>query len=123
MNNYITLDGKKYKTIHKQWTPGSDKPATLRRTLLGSLDVTYGPGTFNDWQGKLEGPVTPIDGSWGSIADLRLTIVKLTSVSMTDHYGVTFTVHILGPFQEESRSPVWDSASNMIYVKVRIVKE
>jgi len=123
MNNYITLDGKKYKTIHKQWTPGSDKPSTLRRTLLGSLDVTYGPGTFNDWQGKIEGPVTPIDGTWGSIADLRLTIVKLTSVSMTDHYGVTFTVHILGPFQEESRSSMWDAASNMIYVKMRIVKQ
>jgi hypothetical protein len=123
MNNYITLDGKKYKTIHKQWTPGSDKPATLRRTLLGSLDVTYGPGTFNDWQGRIEAPITPIDGTWGSITDLRLTIVKLTSVSMTDHYGVTFTVHILGPFAEESRSPVWDGASNMIYVKMRIVKE
>jgi hypothetical protein len=123
MNNYITLDGKKYKTIHKQWTPGSDKPATVRRTLLGTLDVTYGPGTFPDWQGKIEGPVTPIDSSWGSIADLRLTIVKMTSLSMTDHYGVTSTVHVLGPFAEESRSPVWDAATNMIYVKVRIVKQ
>jgi len=123
MNSYITLDGKKYKTVHKQWTPGGDKPATLRRTLLGSLDVTYGPGTFNDWQGKIEAPVTPIDGSWGTITDLRTTIAKTSNMSFTDHYGTSYTVHVLGPFQEESRSPMWDGSSNAIYVKMRIVTE
>ena len=122
MNNYITLDSKKYKTMHKAWLPITDKPATLRRTLAGSLDVTYGPGVFNEWQGKIEVPVTAATG-YGTIADLRTTVAKLTSVSMTDHYGATYTVHVLGPFTEESRSPMWDGSLNMIYVQVRIVKQ
>jgi hypothetical protein len=122
MNNYILLDGKKYVTPSKNWKPVYDKPATVKATLLGGIDVTYGPAVYNEWQGEIEGPVTPKDGTWGSISDLRATIAKTTTVSFTDHYGTGMNVHVLGPFQERSLAPKWDSASNCIFVQVRLIK-
>jgi hypothetical protein len=122
MNNYISLDGLKYYTPNKYWSPVEDKPATIRQTLLGATDVTYGPAVFCEWRGQIEGPVTPKDGTWGSITTLRTTIAKMVAVAFVDHYGTGMNVHALGPFQERSLSPRWDSASNSIYVTVRIVK-
>ena len=126
MNNYITLDGKKYRTPSKYWTPVEDKPATVKMTLNGTVDVTYGPHTFFEWRGQIEGPVTPDDTNWGTIEDLRTTCAKTTSVKFRDHYYPTHSeidVHVLGPFQERSLSTMWDNASNRIYVTVRIVKQ
>jgi hypothetical protein len=122
MNSYITLDGKKYRTPAQAWVPIMEKPATERYVLSGAADVTYGPMAPMRWKGEIEGPVTPDDGAWGSITDLRTTVQKTVAVSFTDHYGTGYTVHILGPLFERSLSPMWDSASNKIYIMVELVK-
>jgi hypothetical protein len=123
MNNYITLDGKKYKTPSKLWQPYGDKPATVKKTLLGATDITYGPAVFKEWRGQIEAPVTAEDASWGTIDDLRTTLAKLEHVTFADHYGAGYMAHVLGPFQERSLASKWDSPSNVIYVQVRIVAE
>jgi hypothetical protein len=124
MNNYILLDGKRYATQTKAWTPTVDKPNTIRKTLAGELDVTYGPGAFEEWIGTVEAPVTPISSSWGSIQDLRATLLKRASVEFEDHYGIQrWDVHCIGPFKERSLSPMWDALSNIWFMDVKIVKE
>jgi hypothetical protein len=122
MNNYITLDGKKYKTPGKVWNPTVNKPTTVRYTLLGAIDGTFGAANLCDWDGEIEGPVTPIDGTWGSIGDLRATLAKLSALSLIDHYGATYTVICQGPFREQSFMNMWDSPSNHIAVTVKITK-
>lgn len=122
MNNYITLDGKKYKTPSKQWQPVSNKPATVRNTLLGEIDATFGSAAIDEWQGQIEGPVTPTDGTWGAITDLRTSLRKNIQLVMTDHYGVAYDVVVFGPLKEESLMPMWDSPSNIIAVTARIIK-
>jgi hypothetical protein len=122
MNNYIVLDGKQYKTPSRAWNAVETKPATVRNTLLGEIDVTFGSTTIQEWQGMIEGP-TVATPPWGTIADLRATLRKTTTVVYTDHYGlVTYDVVCVGPFKEESFSPKWDGDSNYININARIVK-
>lgn len=123
MNNYITLDGKRYAAPYKEFGPLMNKPSTERVTLSGRSDVTYGPATLQEWIGILHAPVTPRAGEWGDIDDLRATLAKRYSVSYTDHYGTTMTAYILGPHPEQSMSPMWDGARNVFKVTVKIQRE
>jgi hypothetical protein len=120
MNNYITLDGFKYVTPFGKWTPVMDKPATARIDLLGGLDVTYGPATWQRWQGMIEVAANPTTG-YGSPYELRATLAKRTAVTFVDHYGETYNVHLLGPFPEMSFTPVWDGNSNVIFFQLTVV--
>ncbi len=122
MNNYITLDGKKYKCPAKQWMPITTKPGTVRYTLLGEVDVTFGSTAIKEWQGQIEGPITPTDNTWGSITDLRTTLAKTTELAMIDHYGTAITVVAVGPFKEDSFMAAWDSPSNHFNITARIIK-
>lgn len=122
MNDYITLDGFKYITPARNWTVVNGKPGTERYTLSGALDISYGPATPKSWVGEIGGPVTARAAGWGTIADLRTTLAKKESVSLTDHVGTVYTVHCLGDFSERSLLNKWDSAVNTFYVSVRLVK-
>lgn len=121
VNDYITLDGKKYRVPSKTWEPSINKPETVRVTLSGALDLTYGPSVFKEWIGSIEAPVTPIDSSWGSVADVRTSLAKKSSVTFVDHYGTSYTVAVSGPFRERSISPKWDASTNVILFDVRII--
>ncbi|MCK4975922.1 MAG: hypothetical protein KAS36_03230 [Anaerolineales bacterium] len=122
MNNYIVLDSLKYKTSFGSWKVRQRKPHSEKYTAAGTLDMTYGPASPYEWAGDILAPVTPDDGSYGDIDDLRATLAKCTSLSYQDHYGGSYTVHAIGPFTEESRSPMWDAASNGFRVDVKLVK-
>jgi hypothetical protein len=117
MNNYISFEGKRYITPAKTWQPTTIKPSNVRPTLLGGMDATYGPATILEWSGLIEAPVTAT-APWGAIADLRGSLRKRAGVSFTDHYGYTYTVHVIGPTPEKSNSPKWDAPSNKIYISV-----
>ena len=123
MNNYIVLDGYRYRVPFGSWKVRQRKPFSERYTAGGNLDMTYGPATPYEWEGKIIGPVTPDDESWGSIHDLRLTLAKREALAMTDHHDVDFTVHLLGPFTEETMSPKEDAPTNEFRIDVRIVKD
>lgn len=122
MNNYITLNSKQYLCPAKEWKRVFSKPSTIRKTLAGSTDVTYGAAAFEEWRGQIEAPYYAAS-PWGTISDLETVIQLLTSCSFTDHYGNTSTVHVVGPeFTETSLMAMWDSASNKFYIPVRLVK-
>ncbi|HZW04401.1 MAG TPA: hypothetical protein VFF68_10765, partial [Anaerolineaceae bacterium] len=68
--DYITLDGLKFKTPQKAWRPVDNNPSTLRRTLAGDADATFGPAAFFTWEGEIEAPPVASVG-WGTYADLK----------------------------------------------------
>jgi hypothetical protein len=123
MNNYITLDGNKYATLAKTWKPLTVKPSTDRLTLQGNIDVSYGPGVVKEWQGTIVADVSQRATGWGTVTTLKATLEKRESVSFTDHNGTTYTVHVLGTFDERSLTNVWDDSQNKIHFNVRILSE
>lgn len=123
MNNYIVLDGKQYITPAKQWIPIAKKPSTVRYTLEGQPDVTYGPVVPVEWKGVIRVPYTPVTSAWGSLDDLRTSLAQRTFMLFTDHYGVQYTVHVIGEFPEQSITPFWVGPDNDFDVPVRIIKK
>jgi len=121
MNAYITLDGKQYATIHKQWTPTQDRPVVVKKLLSGNRNVTFGPSLSPQWAGTLSVPVTPATG-YGSVADLRTTYAKLSTLTFIDHYGVTYTVVIDRHVGEASLTPMWDASTNMFQINITLVQ-
>lgn len=122
MNSYITLDGKKYVTVAENWRPPvREKPMMVRYTLLGSLDVTYGPGAPIAWEGEIRADVTPATG-YGSPSDLITSLMKKEGITFIDHSGTSCTVHAVGPFPQRSLQNVWDGPENTIYTHARLVK-
>lgn len=121
MNDYVTLDGKKYATIHGQWQPSTDRPVVIKRLLSGSTNVTFGPASNKRWRGKLLAAVTPaVD--YGSIGDLRTTCEKLEALTFIDHYGNSHSVILDRVVDESSNVPKWDSPENKMHVNVTVVK-
>ena len=121
MNDYVTLDGKKYPTIHGQWTPSTDRPVVIRRLLSGSTNVTFGPASAKRWRGTLKAAVTPEVG-YGSIDDIRTTYEKMESLTFVDHYGNTHSVIIDRAVDEGSNVPKWDSPENKMHIKLTVIK-
>ncbi len=124
---YIILDGYRYKTLAKGWTPQTLRPATPRLTLLGDMEATFGAGALSKWEGMIsvshgETDITPADGTqYGSIYTLRRTLKKSQQVSFTDHNGITYSEAVLtGPFNEQTAINVWNSSSNKYYVSLQI---
>jgi hypothetical protein len=124
MNDYVTLDGNKYKAPFGQWDPEVEKPSSVRLTLGGSIDVTYGPGIVDVWDGFLKTTNDPTEQSngFGSPDDLDTTYRKTQTVSFTDHHGDSYTVHIVGRKKQKSNTPDWEGEGTSIYYSVTLVK-
>jgi hypothetical protein len=117
MNSYITLDGYRYRTVAKQWKPKLIRPATVRVTLGGALDATFGPVSTYRWEGLIVsnyGSSAPV-GPEGNSYTLRASLEKRNTLSFTDHLGATYTVGAQGPFDQSSLKNVWDAPDNKIY--------
>lgn len=120
MNNYITLDGKRYKTTKKSWTPAIITPMQSRDYINGDLNATFGPTSLLMWDGDLIAPSTA-ENLYGTIADINKTLAKRETVTFIDHHGTTYAnAHLIGPFQKRSFFPNWDVSENPIFVSVRI---
>ena len=118
MNSYITLDSLKYSTTQQRWVPTTLKPGSVRFTIEGTIDGTYGPDVFYVWQGEIRAPASAGAG-WGTISDLRTTLAKRQSLTFIDHWGTSHPVHIVGEMPERFLTPDW--ASSLGFVQVRII--
>lgn len=123
MNNYIILDSYWYKTPHPKWIPKIQKIGRDRLTLAGSGDFTYASGTPLTWEGTIVFPENSPGGSWGDRANIIASLKKRQGLSFQDHYGSSYTVHALGSFPVDSRTPMWDGASNEYEVTVVLMEE
>jgi hypothetical protein len=123
MNDYITLDGFKYATSANNWKKLLEKPNTVRYTLSGALDITFGSASPIRWVGDVIAPVSARAEGWGTILNLRTSLAKVTSVVFTDHYADSFTVFSVAPLQERSLMNRWDDTNNVFFVPVELVFE
>lgn len=121
MNNYITLNNKKYKTLAKDWMPIQETPATVRMTLSGKTDAAFAPSDVMEWVGTLEADNTPETG-FGTITDIGTAIAGRAPVTFVDHYGTSYSVIIQGQIRKKSLLPVWDAAKNTFHVQVHLVR-
>jgi hypothetical protein len=126
-NSYVVLDGYRYKTLAKGWTPATARPATPRLTLLGEMEATFGAGALAKWEGLIAVPhgettILPADGTlYGSIYTLRATVRKCQVVPFTDHNGTLYSEAVLiGPFDEQTLINIWNNPSNKYYVRLQI---
>lgn len=126
--DYIILDGYRYKALAKNWKPMTIRPATVRLTLLGDMEGTFGSNALMKYEGFLSvvhGESAPgaADGTlYGNIYTLRETLTKKTSLTMTDHNGTAFSeVVLIGPFDEQMLTNIWNSADNKYFVRVEIM--
>jgi len=122
MNSYITLDGKTYATSAKKWQPLEQKPITARQLVNGGLDVTYGVQSLKIWEGEIVARVSDGRSGYGTSSDIETSLKKLQSVSFTDHFGATYTVHVQ-MWRARSFSTDWGAASNKMFYEVRLVAD
>jgi hypothetical protein len=123
MNDYVTLDGYKYRTVFGQWTPVFNKPTTVRYPADGTLDVNYGETTYREWAGLFSAPITSEGVGWGTYTTLKASILKNENLSYIDHEDATVhSVAILGGFEVKSRTPDLYGASNKLYMMMRLLK-
>ena len=118
MNNYITLDGFRYKTL-TNWMPYEERPVTM--LFSGRTDVTFGPASYKFWKGSVAVDVTPSE-FYGGIDDLKTTYRKPSSLQYFDHLGEEYTVVIDRGIDEKSLSPMWTSPENSINVTLTLIK-
>ncbi len=121
MNDYIVLDGFKYRTTHKQWQPMIDRPVVIKKLLSGARNVTFGPAMKPIWMGAVRAVAANPETGFGTIDDLRATYNKLTSLSFTDHYGNVYTVALDRRVNENSFTPMWDANENKFEVNLTVV--
>jgi hypothetical protein len=124
MNDYVMLDGNKYKAIFGQWAPERAKPSKIRMTLSGGVDAVYGPGVFKRWAGVLiavNDPVKIADG-FGSREDLEAAYDKARDVAFVDHEGDAYNVHMMGTLKQRQLTPVTDSDNNRFHYSISMVK-
>ncbi len=121
MNDYIVLDGLKYRTTHKQWQPMIDRPVVIKKLLSGARNVTFGPAMKPIWQGAVRAVAASPEAGFGTIDDLRTTYNKLVSVQFTDHYGDMYTVALDRRVNESSFTPMWDAVENKFEVNLTVV--
>ena len=93
------------------------KPGTVRFTIEGTMDGTYGPGVFYNWQGEIRVDATPAAG-YGSLANLKATLVKRQGLGFVDHWGDNYLVHIVGEMPEKYLTPDWAGSLGIIQVRI-----
>jgi hypothetical protein len=121
MNDYITLDGKQYRTAHETWEPNEERPMTVRRLMSGGTNVTFGPNTFTGWGGTVMADVSAV-APFGTPTDLRTTYKKRSALSFIDHYGNSHSVVIDRRVGEKSISPMHDAPDNTFRMNLALIK-
>ncbi len=120
INNFITLDGKKYKTSANNWLEIENSPRQHKRLLSSAGDISFGVNTFLAWKGDIFVDVSPTDILYGSFDDLQTTFRKKSSLTMIDHYGVSRSVVMGGTMEKRSILPDWADPSNEFHISVEI---
>jgi hypothetical protein len=121
MNDYIILDGFKYRTTHKQWQPMIDRPVVIKKLMSGARNATFGPAMKPIWQGAVRAVAANPESGFGTIDDLRATYMKLSSLAFQDHYGTAYTVVLDRRVNEASFTPKWDGTENKFEVNLTVV--
>lgn len=121
MNNYITLGSYRYRCRFPDWRPWFIKPGSVRYTLAGNSDATYGSAVPQGWEGAIEVPYED-SGTYGGRSEFETTIKLMQAVPFIDHWGVSYNVHIIGEITFETLRPMIDGDTNKLYYTLRLEK-
>lgn len=121
MNNYIILDGKRYRTAAESWEPNEERPLIVRRLMSGGSNVTFGPATFTGWRGVVVVDVSAV-APFGTPTEFRTTYRKRDVLSFTDHFGNVSSVVIDRSVVEKSVSPMHDAPDNTMRFNLALIK-
>lgn len=130
-NDYISLDGKKYKVADlddSSWKPAYKRQKVYGIGLTGKTiiqDFTVSDRAPRDWSLSLRVFIaTPFpDSSWGAWADLLAAFNK-ASVTYVEHDGTTHTVGIKPPLipQPRTGANIDGACYGIFFVPVNLVK-
>jgi hypothetical protein len=118
MNDYITYDGKKYKTVAKNWQPQHHKPVTARYMADGMLDVSFGNGVIKTFKGEIVADPNETRVGYGKSSDLETSLDKLQNVIFIDHDGNSHTNTVCKGYKRRSLSPNWASTKHYYEVEL-----
>ena len=118
MNAYITLDGKKYATVQKNWSPASQKSVTIRPLADGDMDVSFGNGNIRSYKGEIVAVADETRTGWGTSSDLVTSLDKMQVLTLIDHNNNTYNCVCQG-WKHRSLTPKWDSGKQ--YYEVSLV--
>lgn len=113
----------RYSIPAGKWQAIQNLPSQISFRVNGKVDMTYGEYTGKEWNGYIEGAVSPAE-HYGSIENLKETLYSKDDLIFIDHYGDQYVVCVVGgQFAEISMTNVWDSPSNRIFIQVRLVEK
>lgn len=128
INDYIKIDGKKYKVMADGWSPAIARFRTDGVGLTGKtiiVDLTNSSRKSQMWQYRLRVYVsTPPDSSYGTYADLLAAYDK-TTVAFEEHdSSLTHTTTIRGAIQPSLRVPTSISGicNEVYHIPLTLVK-
>ena len=120
MNEYIKLDGYKYRTSSKTWKPQIMFMSTSQVLFNGDLDTTFSSETLYLFSGEIVVHNNELDATYGTLELLKATLLKTAHIDLQDHYGNLYEVIAMGDIPERGFSPNWDSLNTNMYVTVQL---
>lgn len=90
MNNYVTIDGKKYKVVSPYYSKPPDKAITVRPTVDGSVDRVHGPTIWRYAMVLRVVHANPASG-YGTLADLVSSFTEQNDITFIDVDGTSYT--------------------------------
>lgn len=119
MNDYISINTKKYPTSANAWEPQIQKPSTFRLLLNGNTDTTYGAAKMAIWEGEIVVKVGEARSGYGTPSDLETALNTLGNITFIDHYGTTYSV-VVQSWRRKSLGPKWDGSTNRLHYIVTL---
>jgi hypothetical protein len=119
--DYILLDGKRYRSLARAWRPSVTNPRSGRIAMDGTHSATFASHSVAVFEGSLVAPLTapsPNPENWGTLETLLASLTKPQLLSFTDHWGKVFMVLVQGRHDQNSLQNVWDAPGNKFYVPV-----
>jgi len=90
MNNYVTIDGKKYKVVSPNYSVLPEKAITVRQTVGAAVDRVHGPSLTRYLMVLRVVHASPESG-YGTLSDLVASYVKQSDITFVNIDGTSYT--------------------------------
>lgn len=97
-NRYVTINGKRYRTARRTFTPKLSRAKQVNVTLGGAVAVQDFGFTGQRWTMTILVELTPEDSAYGSKANLE-TAYALPSFTFIDSFGTSYTAIFEGDLE------------------------
>ena len=122
---------KRFRVLFEGYKPIKEKVGARRITVTGKVDNQVGP-VLNRWEYIIKAyAVTDPNGTdYGLLSDLETFFdyndpdgTPSNEITLTDHFGNTHTVYMIGVLQPRLQTPVLDDDETHYHVPITLVKK